>query len=979
MATAKHPSFAALLKRCRRDASLTQEELGERAGLSARAISDLERGINRRPYRSTVERLMEALQLPARERSLFELVARGQAAPPPLVASPGAPGPPLVGREAELEELERHLGSGHQPVLMLAGEPGIGKTRLLQEAAQRGMILGYTVLQGACQRRSGQEPYSPVLEALASYIGQQSGDDRRAVLDGCSWLVRLLPELGQTIEAPSGTFAAQHERRLMFAAVARFLGNIAGSMGTLLLLDDLHWAGGDVFALLSSLLSLDSETPLHTVGAYRHTEVDARHPLFVALADLSRTHLVRQRDLGPLSEESASALLGSILAGQERRSPDLERRIVQRTGGVPFYLVSYAYSLRARTSAAGDNLPWDVTQNLRQRVGALPAAAQGILGVAAVIGRVVPHRLLIDSAGRDEEQVCAALDATSRAGLLVEDGRLDHRFVHDVIREVIEADLGAGRRGALHRRVGEALERLSASTAEEKAAELAWHFLEGDDPERALPYVLLAGDQAETVFAHEEAEWHYRTALRVAQEIGNKDGEAEALEKVGRLLTATGRYDEALQILEQALRMYGMVGNLHGETRAAAEIGWTHAERGTPREGLEQIRPLTARLETHERSPHLADLYLSLARLVWDSGSPSEALTVADRASELGRALGDDRILVRASYWRGLALWQMGRLEDESRTWDELGVISEAPGKPDRMADRLVDAVPPLVRISRGEVRESRRRLEQDLQLARLRGDPGAIAWNLSLLGFCALMMCDWSHARVCMEEALKITRSLGSSFHIAPLMDMGLLSLFEGDWQAAACYLQEAADRAERKGDLFAQRVTAERLARLDVLEGRPEVAVERLTPLLDRPGLEGFRVAVILSTLSWAYLERGDLAQAETLVADAVRREAAQENHLDLAYARFIQAKVLRDLGRWTEAEQSVEQALSLYRSTPSPYHEALTLHDYGLLNAERGEPGIAQQQLGQARAIFTRLGAKKDLERTEQALAALDSTAV
>jgi predicted ATPase len=128
--------------------------------------------------------------------------------------------------------------------------------------------------------------------------------------------------------------------------------------------------------------------------------------------------------------------------------------------------------------------------------------------VTSVIGRTVPHRLLVEAAGLGEESMLAALNAASQAGLLVEEGGLEHRFTHDVIREVVEGDLGAGRRRALHHRVGEALEQLSGT-----AAELGRHFLEGRQPERALPYTELAGDQAEAVFAHEEAERHYRIRL----------------------------------------------------------------------------------------------------------------------------------------------------------------------------------------------------------------------------------------------------------------------------------------------------------------------------------------------------------------------------------------------------------------------------------------------------------------------------------
>lgn len=969
MAVEKQPSFAQLLKRCRADAGLTQEELAERAGLSARAISDLERGINRTPFTSTMERLAQALELPAPERSLFEDIARGRAVTRSRIGSPEALIPPLVGRELELEELERHLGCQQRPVLMLAGEPGIGKTRLLQETARRGAILGYTVLQGGCQRRSGQEPYSPVVEALARHIGTLASKDLPAALDGCAWLARWLPEITETIPEPSGTIRGEHERRLIFAAVARFMTNVAGPMGTLLVLDDLQWAGGDVFDLLSALISMDTETSRCIVGAFRKTEVDSQHPLFVALADLSRAHLVRQLDLHPLSPEPAGALLAGLLGRIEQRSPELEQRIMERTGGVPFFLVSYAQSIQANPATSRDDLPWDVTQNLRQRVGALPTPAQELLGVASVIGRTVPHKLLVEASGWSEEAVLAALDSTTRAGLLVEKGPLEHRFSHDVIREVVEADLGAARRGVLHQRVGEALERLSGS-----AVELAWHFIEGHQPERALSYLLAAGDQAEAVFAHEEAERHYRTALDLMREIEQPSLEALTLEKLGRLQVITGRYDLSLATLEQSLEQYGLAHDPEGERRAGALIGWSHAERGTPRQGLDCLRPLMARLETDDASPGLAQLYVVWARLLWDSGSTSESLVAAERASDLGRALGDADIIVRAGYWRGLALWQMGRLEDESKIWSELAETIGVAGQSEQGGGTLISSVPSLVRLSRGEFLESRPQLEYELQHGRLIGDPALIAWSLSLLGFSALMVAEWVSARAYMEEALVISRSLGSSFHLAPWMDLGLLSLWQGDLAAAARYLHEAAEGAERKGDLFAQRVTAERRARLDLMLGQPDMAIERLLPLLDRYGLEEFQVGVLLSTLARAYLQKGDAVHAETLIVDAVRREASQQNRVNLAHALSVQAEVMMYLTRWKEAERCLQHALALYRSTPAPYHVALMLHDYGVLNAKQGAIEPARAQLTEASEVFARLGARIDLERAESALSTL-----
>ena len=267
-------------------AGLTQEGLAERAQLSAHAISTLERGVRQTPHRETVQRLAEALRLSTRDCTVFEGAAqrldarsvpsRRASALPQVESSPGPDDPPatLIGRAGEQTLLDHHLGVGIHPlklapVLLLADEPGIGKSHLLHDASRRARCSGWRVLQGGCQRRGDQEPYAPLLEALERHLQHQAPTDRRAALHGCAWLVRLLPELVELVSEPVAlwTLPPEQERRLMFAAVGRLLSNTAGPAGTLLVLDDLQWAGADAHQKLQKhgaayTLYLASEWPL---------------------------------------------------------------------------------------------------------------------------------------------------------------------------------------------------------------------------------------------------------------------------------------------------------------------------------------------------------------------------------------------------------------------------------------------------------------------------------------------------------------------------------------------------------------------------------------------------------------------------------------------------------------------------------------------------------------------------------------------
>src|SRR5690348_2436271 len=428
-ATSTHP-FGSLLRRHRQAAGLTQEELAERAGLSVEGISALERGVNRAPRKDTVELLAEALGLAAAARDAFAIAARSSAQPlaTPAPTADAASLPPLVGRVAELARLEQHLAGGESPVWLLSGDPGIGKSRLLHEAARRAPALGWSVLEGGCHRRSGQEPYAPILGALERAIARRAPTQRRADLQGCAWLVRLLPELADVVAppAPSWPLPPEQERRLMFAAVARFLANTAGPAGTLLILDDLQWAGPDALDLLNALMRASAGPPLRVAGAYRDSDIRPGDPLVALLADWAREGLAAQSHLTPLDDAASAQLLDGLLAGHATApasdTMSTREHVARLAGGVPFYLVSYAQALRSGLTPAADAahdaaqaVPWNVAQTIRQRLAVLRDDTRVLVSVVAVMGRHTPLNLLLAAAEQPEPAALAALDEASRA------------------------------------------------------------------------------------------------------------------------------------------------------------------------------------------------------------------------------------------------------------------------------------------------------------------------------------------------------------------------------------------------------------------------------------------------------------------------------------------------------------------------------------------------------------------------------------
>jgi transcriptional regulator with XRE-family HTH domain/tetratricopeptide (TPR) repeat protein len=972
------PSFGALLKTLRGAAGLTQEALAERAGLSVRGLQDLERGHSRRPRRDTVELLAAALGLSGADRATLVAAAQARpsetdqavAAPPPPLAAPMVP---LIGRAHELDMLQRFLGGapdpvGSAPVLLLAGEPGMGKTRLLQAAAQRAIGQGWCVLAGGCRRRGGQEPYAPLLDALAQYLHAAGPTLRRAILTGCAWLVRLLPEFAAELEPlPAETLAPEQERRLLYAAVARFLTNVAGPAGTLLVLDDLQWAGVDSLDLLAALLR--TSTPLRIVGAYRDTEVQAADPLGLLLADLAQARLVRQHTLGPLALAEAAALLDHLLIDLAAAERGEAAGALQRAGGVPFFLVSYAQALHQGSGAA---VPWDLAQGVRQRLALLPASGQEIAGAAAVLGRHASLDLLVAVTGQPMEVVLAGVEAACRARLLLEEGDAAYVFAHDLIREVVEADTGTARRVVLHRKVAEALERTRGVSPEV----LAYHYAGGGDADKAVSYLEQAADHAWTQHAYAAAVDHYREVPARLEQLGRMQDARRVREKLGEVLNRTGHYEAAQEVLEPAGEGYRAAGDWEGLGRIAVGIAEAYARRGAVHEGIARLQPLLEELECIGAPALLAALYLWWGGFLSTACRYSEALAALERAVELARARDDGRTLVRAAATRADILQRMGQLEGALRAYHEVLPLAEALGDQESLLPAHRDLA--HIHALQGAFGVGRRHGDRALALAERLENPPNRAFTLALRGWIVTLAGDWRNAQADLDLALALSRQLDRSWYSPYVLTFrARLSLAEGDWAIAAAALEEAGALAEGSGDLQALRWAAGTLAEIEILEGRPAAARARLLPLLDRPGLQECDVTMLLPVLAWAQLELDQVDDAAATVKWALGRARPEGMRLVLVEALRVQVLVALRRGHWEAATHGLEEGLALARDMPYPYAEARLLRLDAEVRARLEEPAAARERLEAAGAGFARLGARRDAAQLDQALAGLSQT--
>lgn len=940
MASGLPHSFGELLRTYRTAAGLTQEELAERAGMSARGISDLERGARRTPYKGTVELLASALHLGPHERGAFIKAAshRRGSAVPPTDARTNPPGAfsPVVGRKEELTQVH-HLLSGTGPlVLLLAGEPGIGKTRLLREAAARARTSGWTVLEGGCSRRGGQLLYAPLLEALEGWMQGQPQEALRAGLEGCAWLARLLPELAEQglLPFPALQVPPEQERRLLFAAVARYLTTIAGSAGTLLVLDDLQWAGADAFDLLQTLLH--SSPSLRVIGAYRDTELSMHDPLSTLIADFAREGILTQVELGPLAIEEARALLRAILAESSEGKEVVVERVLERAGGMPFFLISCARGLQAGALGSDGGamvLPWDVQQIIRQRVAALPDAAKELLGVAAVIGRVIPAEVLVVAANQPEREILAAVEASCRARLLIEEAET-YQFAHDLIREVIEAGLSAMRRRSLHRQVAASWEQVSEMPPPEV---LAYHYTQAGDLTAALGYLMQAAERARAAGAHREEANVLGQAIAFAEQTGQKplvldlhmrrgiafsgatlwaEAEAEltgALEQLSaeeetqrtEVLTSLAEIHpwlpepdipRARREASEALRRADQLGRDDLAARAMTVLALADSSDGQPQAGLEHIRRALARAgDTHLAG--LASSAMSASMYGYWLGHFQDAVESSHRALNLARKSYDTFSMAQALGNLGLALSGQGRYAEAFETFEEARSVAQERGTQPWLARALACCGGVHLDLFDFAGAEA---LAQEA-----RGVSRSVHWTQSetsagidlLLNFAR--RGEVSHAELLVDEvaqAVAVAQGAhGWLWRLRFATAMGEIALARGAWEEALREAEEVMVQSRRTGRVKYQARGLEIRARALVALGRAHEAIPLLQHAVDLVRATGdpamfLRAATVLLSVS------GD----DALFAEAQARaqaivQALPDEHL---LRCFLRAEAVRPL---------------------------------------------------------------------------------
>jgi tetratricopeptide (TPR) repeat protein len=648
-------------------------------------------------------------------------------------------GPLLVGRETELRDLLDALdeaASGRGRLILVGGEPGIGKSRLADEVSRQARTRGFQVLSGRAWEDAGAPPYWPWVQALRMYLRSAGLDEvRRDLGPGAADLAQMLPELRDLVPGlpPPPQSVSESARFQLFDSTATFLRNVSRARPLFVVLDDLHASDTPSLLLLRFVATQMGDMPMLVVGTYRDVELTPDHPLTSAIADIAREPVARILRLGGLPPEAVAAYLRSTL---DATPPEhLVAAVTRATSGNPLFVGEAVrlLSTEGRLSHSGDltslhiAVPPGIRAVIGRRIGHLGDDMAEALRLASAVGPEFSVDVLRLVGSYERDALTDLLDGAVEADLLapVAGVRGRYRFAHDLVRETLYDELSPSHRARLHGQIATVLEDIAASATEMRRAELAYHFamaaLGADRPvpdssdeeavgQKAVTYAKQAADEASRSLAYEEAARLYRMALAVldAEQAVDDPVRGDLLLDIGEVESRAGNFDAARAAFIETADIARRLGA--GELLARAALGvsgrllWARVGNDT------RMIPLLqdALVMLGGSNGRLRVRLLTRLACAWRSSPERKADSAAlsRQAVELARELDDRVSLGDALIGRFWATWWPDNPGDREATALEIRGIAEDLDDGERIADAKVMVFSTL--IERGRLSDAR-------------------------------------------------------------------------------------------------------------------------------------------------------------------------------------------------------------------------------------------------------------------------------
>jgi tetratricopeptide (TPR) repeat protein len=875
----------------------------------------------------------------------------------------------FVGRERELAELRAGLDdatAGRGCLFLISGEPGIGKTRLAEEISNDASARGMLVVWGRCWEGGGAPAYWPIIQMLRTCIDDRDGEQLKALLgSGASEIARLIPELKlslPSLEETKATTDSESARFRLFDAVATLLKNVARNKPLLIVIDDLHDSDQPSLQMLRFVARETKGARILILGTYRDVEVRQSPELGKLIGDLIREGRtvsiagLSQSEVGEYVERSSAKKADDKLVADLYHATDGNPLFVD---GVVRLLSAEGKLERTGLDVSAFKIPDGVRESIRRRLVALSDETNSLLSIASVIGNEFDMRLLERVSGRSTEQIVEQTDQAVRIGVLRPrtPGFARHQFSHALIREVLYDDLPANQRIELHCDISAASEEIYKSDLTPHLAELANHFREAGFHEKAIDYSIRAGESARVVFAYEQAVSHFKVALDLMERHGEGlERQARLMEKLGNSIQLADKAQLAgIAYLKRALEIYEKIGQTERAGRVHTSLGVSSADQEDYALALEHYRKAEVLLQRDPEGLSLGFVYASLAAVYRSLGRTAEGLASFQRAMELAENLGNELLSAHAAAQGAECMFSCGHLAEAFALLDKAREVADRTNDP-RLGQRVA-IIGGRCRQALGDPRDAKSWLLRELSKARAASSPTTSATLRHLIAWAHSFMGQLGDAR----------RVWGDT----PNRVLGILALYEGDWDGADAILAGWLEFSRRGGGGWLPEAIFDYAF---VLRAR-SLPADALGILLDSPTLtQGYtRLPIELETRTALVLVYADLGRILQAVPHLNRcREIIGDGEdwrgLVGAVAR-AEAVVAGAEGKYQDAEAQFEKAVEIFRRYHVPFEEAEALHYWGRALNASGEHGRAHEKLDAAIEIYRRCGAgERWVERVE-----------
>jgi ATP/maltotriose-dependent transcriptional regulator MalT len=869
----------------------------------------------------------------------------------------------LIGRNAEQAALDQALAaaqSGAGGLVLLAGEAGVGKTRLLEAClASRSLLVlkGYT-------NEVATPPYGPIAAALRAYLRVRPGD-----LAGygplAPYLALLLPELGPP---PPHTDPAA-----LVEAICQAFTALARALPAALVFDDLQWSDNATLELLPLLASALTHERLLIIGAYRNDEIGRAHPLRRVRHELRRARLLREIAVEPL-DQAGTSMLAAQLLGQSP-GPALAAALYERTEGLPLFVTELVGALMLHTYVRPGNdgielapgvalpMPDTLRDAVLLRLDGLPDSALRLLQLAAAAGREFDLPLLLDLVGNTD-----GYDVLLERGLLIEPEPERGAFRHALTREAIYSDISWVRRRDLHRRLALRLQAEGAAPGV-----IAQHWLAAKEPDHARAALLAVAERACAIHAYRDAADAAQWALELWPNGAEEGRRLDVLDQLGQCAQLCGMLSEAARAWREVADGRRRAGDLRGCAVAERNLANVAELQGHWERSL-AAREAAARAFAACNSPaEAAAERLSAAAHLRSAGRYSAALELLSVAMEEAEQAGRVDLQARILGHKGSALARLGRIDaglDQVRAGLALALEHNLANTAAEVYQRLADALE-----HGGDYAGARETYLTAFGFCQANAIPASAQICVACLAVVLRQTGEWERAQALCREVLA---SQHSSPHVRAVASgmLGSLYAMRGQARLAQPLLVESAALARQIELAPMELLAAWGLAILAELNGAYDSATEQCRFILNRwEQIEDTHYVV--PALRWAvnfFAETKADAEARAC-ANALARIASVTGQPEaLSALAFALGEISLLDGFPHQAVQQFQQSLELLREVATPYCHAGTQMRVGVVCAALGQRDAAVAHLVSAYRTARKLGARPLATRIAQTLESL-----